>query len=463
MTRRAVVVVLLLGLLAAACGTRVSEEAISPATSLVERRVGADGSGEALGDDGSAGTGTAGSLGGGSLGGGSSTGSSGTGGSGSAGGGGTAGTGDATASGSVRPASGEPIVLGAVGTRSGIVGAALENGFRGLSVWEKWVNANGGIQGRPVRVIQVDDAADPARHASAVRQLILEQDVVAFIGNIAPFTFSAGLPILEDAGVAAIGGDGGDGAWFRSPIAFPINGQTVSRSRPAAKWALANLAQRDAAVLFVSEADAPKQLAQNFVDEWQRGGGRVLVNAGVSLATPDFTGEVVEAKNKGADLLYIVLEKAACNRLFDAMRRQGYRPVILAPACTIDNARGHKDVTTDRMHGVHAARPVEAGRSPAEDEAIAAGRRFDPGLALDGAFMFGWLAGKLLEAALAQPGAVISPQGIIDALHRLPTTDLGGLTPPQAWPPGSHPEGRCGLISRFDGERLVLLTPDYVC
>ena len=72
--------------------------------------------------------------------------------------------------------------------------------------------------------------------------------MVAFIGNIAPFTFSAGVPLLEEHGVPAIGGDGGDAAWFHSPIAFPINGQTVSRSRPAAKWALANLPQRKAAV-----------------------------------------------------------------------------------------------------------------------------------------------------------------------------------------------------------------------
>ena len=130
-------------------------------------------------------------------------------------------TGATTTAGAVRPASGEPIVLGAVGTKSGIVGAALEGGFRGLTVWERWVNANGGVQGRPVRIIQVDDGADPGKHAAAVRRLILEEDVVAFIGNIAPFTFSAGAPILEEAGVPAIGGEGADRAWFSSPAGLP--------------------------------------------------------------------------------------------------------------------------------------------------------------------------------------------------------------------------------------------------
>ncbi len=462
MSRRVVAVVLAVGLLLAACGTRVTEETSSTATSTIERRLaeaeGGGTDGGAVGADDSGSVGTDGSTGDGTTGtGGDTSGGTGTGadpGTGT----GTGGTGSAP-----RAASGEPIVLGAVGTKSGIVGAALAGGFRGLTVWERWVNSHGGVPGRPVRVIQIDDAADPGKHATAVRRLILEERVTAFSGNIAPFTFSAGLPLLEDHGVPAIGGDGGDGAWFRSPVAFPINGQTVSRSRPAAKWALANLRQRKAAVLFVSEAEAPLVLARNFVEEWTRGGGQVVMNAGVSLATPDFTGEVVEAKNSGADLMFIVLEKSACNRFMDATRRQQYKPVIIAPACVLQNALDHKDIATNLVYASHAAKPVLAGRSPAEDEAIAAGKRFDPTLSLDGAFMFGWLAGKLFEAAMAQPGAEMTPGGVIEALNRLPATTLGGLTPEQAWPAGNHPEGRCGWISKFDGERYVLQTPEYLC
>ena len=130
----------------------------------------------------------------------------------------------------------------------------------------------------------------------------------------------------------------------------------------------------------------------------------------------------------------------------------------------LDNALDHKDLATNRSTR-SATRPSPcspAGR-PAEDEALAAGKRYDPTLSPDGAFMFGWLAGKLFEAAMAQPGAVISPEGRDRRPPRLPATRLGGLTPSQAWPPGNHPEGRCGMISRFDGNRFVLQTPDFIC
>jgi branched-chain amino acid transport system substrate-binding protein len=458
MSRRVAVVVALLGLLAASCGTRVTEQT-STATSLVERAVGAgSASDQTDGSGGATATTQASSSGGGSSG--ATSGSAGTGDPAATGGGGAGGGSTAD-----RPASGEPILLGAVGTKSGLVGNALLGGFQGLTVWERWVNSHGGVQGRPVKVIQVDDGGDPGKHAAAVRKLIREDRVIAFVGNIAPFTFSAGVPLLEEAGVAAIGGEGAEAGWFRSPLAFPINGQTISRSRPGARWALANLPQRKLAAIYVSEAAAPADLANNFVDEWRKGGGEVVMNAGVSLATPDFTGEVVQAQNRGADIVFALLEKAACNRFFDAAQRQGYHPIIFAPACTVENSIGHKALATNRVYSVGAARSAFPNMldTPGQKEAYAAGQRFDPKLSLDGAFMFGWLAGKLFQEAMAQPGATLTAKGVVDALHRLPATDLGGLTPRQAWPPGPHAEGRCGLVSKFDGTSFVLLTPDFIC
>jgi branched-chain amino acid transport system substrate-binding protein len=263
--------------------------------------------------------------------------------------------------------------------------------------------------------------------------------------------------------VAALGGDSAEAGWFRSPMAFPINDSTLSRSRPAAKWGLANLPQRKAAVFYVSEVAAPKAIADEFSRVWRAGGGQVVTEAGVSIAQPDFTAEVIRAKNAGADLVFMVLERAACNRFFSAARRQQFMPVYMAPACTIDTAVDNKDLTTNRLYGVSSARPLQRGHSPAENEALDAASRYDPKMSPDGAFMFAWLGGKLLEAALAQPGTTPTAAGIVDALHRLPPTTLGGLTPRESWPPGVHHELGCGIITKFDGSRFVPMVEDFIC
>jgi branched-chain amino acid transport system substrate-binding protein len=451
--RRFLALVIAAGLLAA-CGTRVDDSSVE-ARAAARRAAGlpaadgtstdAGGTGDALADEqggavGATGTGT-----------GTATGAA-------AGAAGAAGTG-ARGGGAVKAASGTPIVLGAVGTRSGIIGAALDNSWRGLDVWEAWINANGGLKGHPVDVIAVDDGADPGKHAAAVRQLILERHVQAFVGNVAPLTFSAGVPLLEQYGIPALGGDSADSGWFTSPMAFPISGATLSRAIPIAKWAIGHLPQRKVATFYVNEAAAPKRVASTFETEWKRLGGEVVGSSGVSLAQPDYTSEVLQAKSRGAEIVYLVLESAACNRFFDAARRQQYKPLFFTTACTIENAQANRDLLTNHMYVAGSFRPVKSGNSPAQQEVKAAVARYDRTLEPDGAFLFTWLAGKLLEAT----GGTTTAE-ILAGLHRLQNVTLAGLMAPQTWPPGPHPESTCGMVSSYPGgDQFDLQTPDFVC
>ncbi|MBV9936036.1 MAG: ABC transporter substrate-binding protein, partial [Actinobacteria bacterium] len=301
--------------------------------------------------------------------------------------------------------------------------------------------------------------ADPGKHAAAVRQLILERHVQAFVGNVAPITFSAGVPLLEQYGIPALGGDSADPGWFTSPMAFPISGATFSRAIPIAKWAISHLPQRKVASYYVNEAAAPKRVASTFENEWKQLGGQVVVSSGVSLAQPDYTAEVLQAKSSGAEIVYLVLEQAACTRFFDAARRQQYNPLFFTTACTFANAEANRDLLTNRMYVAGSFRPVDSGNSPAQQEVKAAVARYDRTLQPDGAFLFTWLAGKLLEAT----GGTNTAE-ILAGLHRLKGETLGGLIAPQTWPPGPHPEATCGMVSAYKGgPKFELETPDFVC
>jgi ABC-type branched-subunit amino acid transport system substrate-binding protein len=318
------------------------------------------------------------------------------------------------------------------------------------------------VAGRPVRIIQADDGADPGKHAAAVRRLILEERAVAFI-NVAPLTFSAGVPFLEQYNIPAIGGDSAENGWFTSPNAFPISGQTYARAIPIAKWAIANLPQRKAAIYYVNEAEAPRRLGESFRDAWQEKGGQVVAFTGVSLAAPDFTGEVISARNAGADIVYLALEHAACNRFWDAARRQRFNPMWLSAACSIESIRAAKDLTTNNLYSGISYR-LAYGSLPAQQEIKQAVDRYDPTLEADSAFLFTWLSGKLLQVALKGKTGKLGGQQIIDALHGVRNESLGGLIPQQSWPPGPHAEGRCGYVGKFTGgERIEPAVADFLC
>jgi branched-chain amino acid transport system substrate-binding protein len=79
-------------------------------------------------------------------------------------------------------AKGEPINIGAVISLTG-PGAGLGQPQRqGIQLAEKVINANGGIKGRPIRVIIEDDGSKPDIAKSKAERLIFDEKVAALLG-----------------------------------------------------------------------------------------------------------------------------------------------------------------------------------------------------------------------------------------------------------------------------------------
>lgn len=60
------------------------------------------------------------------------------------------------------------------------------------------VNRTGGVQGRRLRLIALDDGYEPARTAPNMRQLIEKENVLAVIGNVGTPTGVAAIPIANE-------------------------------------------------------------------------------------------------------------------------------------------------------------------------------------------------------------------------------------------------------------------------
>lgn len=77
--------------------------------------------------------------------------------------------------------------------------AALGTGMQtGLNVYFDQVNASGGIHGRQVKLISINDGYEPDRCAKAVTMLIEQQKVFAIIGGVGTPTAKVALPICTD-------------------------------------------------------------------------------------------------------------------------------------------------------------------------------------------------------------------------------------------------------------------------
>ncbi|MBG0854455.1 ABC transporter substrate-binding protein [Streptomyces spinoverrucosus] len=88
--------------------------------------------------------------------------------------------------------------------------------------YARHVNADGGINGRKLKVINCNDRNDSVNAAKCARRAVKEK-VVAVVGSYSQFADTF-FPILEGAGIPYIGGYGITNAEFTSPLSYPVNG-----------------------------------------------------------------------------------------------------------------------------------------------------------------------------------------------------------------------------------------------
>lgn len=97
------------------------------------------------------------------------------------------------------------LLLGQSAILSGPLGEQVRQFNDGARLVFDQVNAAGGVMGRRLRFVSIDDQLQPDKAVAAVREL-LRQKAVALFGCVGTPTSSAIEPLLRDSGVPAIGG-----------------------------------------------------------------------------------------------------------------------------------------------------------------------------------------------------------------------------------------------------------------
>ncbi len=88
--------------------------------------------------------------------------------------------------------------------------------------YARWINANGGLHGRDLKVLTCNDRNDKVGAANCARRAV-DENAVAVVGSYSQYA-RAFLSPLEAAGIPYIGGYGLTNSEFTSPASYPVNG-----------------------------------------------------------------------------------------------------------------------------------------------------------------------------------------------------------------------------------------------
>ena len=95
-----------------------------------------------------------------------------------------------------------------IGQSAPFTGPAAQLGIRlrmGIDAYLKSVNADGGVDGRSIKLVSLDDGYEPTRTVANTKQLIDTDQVFALLGYVGTPTTLAAKPLIDEAKIPLIG------------------------------------------------------------------------------------------------------------------------------------------------------------------------------------------------------------------------------------------------------------------
>lgn len=199
---------------------------------------------------------------------------------------------------------GEPIKIGLI---SPLTGAAAADGLAALNSAKlaiSFINAEGGINGRPLELINYDDAGKADQAASLARKLIEQDKVVAAVSGAYSSPTRAAAPVFQDAGVILVSGYAihpditktGDKVFRTGTLAAVqgrVGGELVGNDLKAKRVAIVNV-----------DADFGVSLVAGFKEQLAKYDAEIVFEQKYPMFEKDFRPMIEQIKAANPDVLY---------------------------------------------------------------------------------------------------------------------------------------------------------------
>jgi branched-chain amino acid transport system substrate-binding protein len=355
---------------------------------------------------------------------------------------GTAGAGAGASASSSSSLPGTPIKIGVIGTLSGPQASSSIQIATVAPAWEKYVNANGGLNGHPVQVLVEDDGGDPAKAQAAEKKLVDSEKVVVLVVGSDNLVTAFDTDAISK-GVAVLSGTANSADWYTKPGVFPTG--TDIATGIAAQMIVAKQfgKAKKFANLYCSEVAACKS-ANAIQQPLGPKLGLGYTSLAVSSTATSYTAQCLELQQQNVDYAQLNFTTAAAAKFVQDCQAQNYNPTWGTSEQSIGpDYLKLKDFTA---LGPAYAFPSVADAAPIATFRDAMGKYAKDDQWKEGAASFTWDGLEVLHKALASVSASPTPADVLAALYTIKGDDLDGLlankitfTKGKANPFGSQP------------------------
>jgi branched-chain amino acid transport system substrate-binding protein len=355
---------------------------------------------------------------------------------------------------------GKPIVLGTICSCSGPEAASIGAVGDTLQAWVRWTNANGGINGHPVKMIVLDDGGNATTSLQDAKELVQSDHVLAIVGEMSLLD-GTWASYVQQQRVPVIGAALFNSSFLTNPDFFATGAEN-----PTMLYGLVDQAKKAGAskiaIMPCAEAPACSQVPGLIAGIGGKvlGGVSVPYDAKITVSQASYTANCLAARSSGVNAAAVIENATTVVRVADQCAQQGYKPIELNISGTVGQVWA-ADPNLSGAIGIES-NPVLADQSiPATRTFHTALGTYAPAVASSNEYneldASAWASAQAF--ALAAKRAGIGPNStsadLLKGLYTFKNETVDGLTPPLTYTQGQPLFVTCYFYTQIKAGKFV--------
>jgi branched-chain amino acid transport system substrate-binding protein len=362
-------------------------------------------------------------------------------------------------------ASDTEIKIGQTAPYSGPLSSAAEIS-QAEAAYFTMLNENGGINGRKVTFISVDDAYSPPKAVEQTRRLVEQDEVLAIFNQFGTPTSTAAQKYLNARKVPQL--FCGTGSYRFNDPAFPWSSSIlpnyVTEGAIFGNYVVRKFKKANVAILFQND-DFGKDYVKGF-REATAGNAEIRIVKEISYepSEPTIESQINALAASGADVFLNVTTGKATAQSIRGLANTAWRPLHLLNGRWADIGGIFKPVGVEKAVGIISTQYAKSPSDRTWDDDAAMNeykafmKKYRPGADVNsGRSLQGYFYGQVLAYILRKAGNELTRQNINDIALNLRDVEFGLLLPPVkiTTSPTQRNLIQDQVLVRFDGENFV--------
>ena len=338
---------------------------------------------------------------------------------------------------------------------------------RAESAYFKMINDQGGVNGRKINFISLDDGYSPPRTVEQVRKLVEQEQVLFLAGMLGTPPNSAIHKYVNAKGVPHIFLSTGAAKWgdpknFPWTMGFNVNYQ--AEGRIYARYILDAKPDAKIAILFQND-DYGKDYVKGLKDGLGDKAARMIVaEASYEVTDPTVDSQIVTLKASGADTFYNITTPKFAAQAIRKVYDMGWKPLHILNNVSISVGSVLTPAGLDKSVGLISATylkdPVDPQwKDDGEFKEYSAWfkKYYSEGDINDGFNVVGYLIGQGVVHVLKACGDDLSRENVMKQMANIRDLQMPMMLPGIKWntSPNDYFLIESAQLARFDGKQWV--------